>query len=109
MNEHDMNQQSTPTTSTNDPEHWKGLSSQDALKQLSVDPKTGLSAAESSSRLKQYGPNALEEKKKSQLTLFLNFFWGPIPWMIEAAAIMALAVQDFGDFVIIMALLVFNA
>ena len=104
-----MNQQTAPSISANDPEHWKGLSSEDALKQLSVDPKKGLNSAESSSRLKQYGPNALEEKKKSQLAVFLNFFWGPIPWMIEAAAIMALAVQDFGDFVIIMALLVFNA
>jgi H+-transporting ATPase len=81
----------------------------DALKQLGVDPKSGLSSDEAKKRLTQYGPNALEEKKKSELAVLLGFFWGPIPWMIEAAALMALLVRDWGDFVIIMALLLFNA
>jgi magnesium-transporting ATPase (P-type) len=79
------------------------------LKQLGVDPKAGLSSAEAQKRLGQYGPNALEEKKKSELAVFLGFFWGPIPWMIEVAALMALLVKDFGDFTIIALLLVFNA
>ena len=81
----------------------------EVLKQLGVDPKAGLSTAEAQKRLSQYGPNALEEKKKSELAVFLGFFWGPIPWMIEAAALMALLVKDFGDFTIIALLLVFNA
>jgi magnesium-transporting ATPase (P-type) len=79
------------------------------LRQLGVDPKAGLSDADAQKRLSQYGPSALEEKKKSQLAVFLGFFWGPIPWMIEAAALMALLVKDLGDFTIITALLVFNA
>jgi len=37
-----------------------------ALKNLGVDPKSGLSATEAAKRLGQYGPNALEEKKKSE-------------------------------------------
>ena len=37
------------------------------------------------------------------------FFWAPIPWMIEAAALMALIVGDFGDLAIILVLLFFNA
>jgi H+-transporting ATPase len=81
----------------------------DALKRLGVDPKVGLAAAEAQKRLAQYGPNALEEKKKSQIAVFLGFFWGPIPWMIEAAALMALLVKDWGDFSIITLLLLFNA
>jgi H+-transporting ATPase len=81
----------------------------EVLKQLEADPKAGLSSAEAQKRLVQYGPNALEEKKKSELAVFLGFFWGPIPWMIEAAALMALLVRDWGDFTIITALLVFNA
>ena len=85
------------------------MSIEDALKTLSVDPAKGLTAAEATQRLGKYGPNALEEKKKSELAVFLGFFWGPIPWMIEAAALMALIVRDWGDFVIITALLVFNA
>jgi H+-transporting ATPase len=81
----------------------------DILKQLSVNPKAGLSNIEAQSRLQKYGPNALAEEKKSDLATFLGFFWGPIPWMIEAAALTALLVRDWGDFTIIASLLVFNA
>ncbi len=69
----------------------------------------GLTSKEAVQRLGTYGPNALEEKKKSQLEVLLGFFWGPIPWMIEAAALMALLVGDYGDFAIISSLLLFNA
>ena len=71
--------------------------------------RTGLSAAEAKSRLAQYGPNALEEEKHSPLLNFLKFFWGPIPWMIEAAAVLSLVAQDVRDFIIIMVMLIFNA
>jgi magnesium-transporting ATPase (P-type) len=60
------------------------------LAKLETDPKTGLNAAQLQERLKKYGPNALAEEKKSALSAFLAYFWGPIPWMIEAAALMAL-------------------
>ncbi len=79
------------------------------LAKLETDPKTGLNAAQLQERLKKYGPNALPEEKKSALSVFLPYFWGPIPWMIEAAALMALIVRDWGDFTIITALLLFNA
>src|SRR5216117_3070337 len=81
----------------------------EVLTTLGADPKTGLSPADLQERLNKYGPNALAEKKKSQLSAFLAYFWGPIPWMIEAAALMALIVRDWGDFTIITALLLFNA
>jgi H+-transporting ATPase len=79
------------------------------LAKLETDPKTGLNAAQLQERLKKYGPNALAEEKKSALSAFLIYFWGPIPWMIEAAALMALIVRDWGDFTIITSLLLFNA
>jgi H+-transporting ATPase len=79
------------------------------LAALETDVEQGLSPQEAKKRLAQWGPNALEEKKESQLAVFLGFFWGPIPWMIEAAALMALIVRDWGDFSIILALLIFNA
>src|SRR5438067_6735530 len=81
----------------------------EVLSTLGADPKTGLSPADLQERLNKYGPNALAEKKKSQLSAFLAYFWGPIPWMIEAAALMALIVRDWGDFTIIASLLLFNA
>ena len=69
----------------------------------------GLSGDEAARRLAQYGPNALEEHKVSPLMKFLGYFWGPIPWMIEVAAVLSLAVRHWADFFIILALLVFNA
>jgi H+-transporting ATPase len=81
----------------------------ETLAKLGTDPKTGLSPAELQERLNKYGPNALAEQKKSALSAFVAYFWGPIPWMIEAAAVMALIVGDWGDFTIITSLLLFNA
>jgi len=69
----------------------------------------GLTSEEADKRLKQYGPNALQEKKKSTLLRLLSYFWGPIPWMIEIAAALSASVRHWADFGIIMALLMFNA
>src|SRR5215471_10918636 len=76
---------------------------------LAADTKTGLTDVEVQTRLKTYGPNALVEKQKSTLAALVGYFWGPIPWMIEAAALMAFVVSDWGDFAIITSLLLFNA
>jgi H+-transporting ATPase len=88
---------------------YEHLEISDALKQLGVDPKSGLSDAEAKTRLEKYGPNALAEKKVSAFQMFGKFFWGPMPWMIEAAAIMSIFVRDLVDFIIIMVMLLFNA
>jgi H+-transporting ATPase len=81
----------------------------EVLAKLGTDPKTGLNPAQLQERLTKYGPNALPEEKKSALSALLAYFWGPIPWMIEAAALMALIVRDWGDLTIIVSLLLFNA
>jgi H+-transporting ATPase len=75
---------------------------------LSTSPQ-GLSSDEAQNRLAQFGPNALPEKKISPVLKFLGYFWGPIPWMIEIAAILSLVVRHWPDLAIIVALLVFNA
>ncbi len=72
-------------------------------------PARGLSSEQAEKLLRQYGPNALEEKKRSAILRLLGYFWGPIPWMIEIAAILSALVQHWDDFAIIVALLVFNA
>ena len=66
----------------------------ETLTKLGVDPKIGLNPADLRERLNKYGPNALAEEKKSALSAFVAYFWGPIPWMIEAAALMASAVSS---------------
>src|SRR2546430_3049103 len=81
----------------------------ETLAKLGADPKAGLTAADVQARLQKYGPNALVEKQKNEFAALLAYFWGPIPWMIEAAALMAFIVGDWGDFTIISSLLLFNA
>ena len=89
------------------PSEEKDLSVADLLKKLSTTEK-GLSSSEATKRLQQYGPNEIAEKKRSAVLAFLSYFWGPIPWMIEAAAIISAVLQNWDDLVIISALLVVN-
>jgi len=76
--------------------------------QLQVDEK-GLSSDEAEQRREKYGLNTIEEEKKSALLKLLSYFWGPIPWMIEIAAVLSFIVQHWTDLTIILVLLVFNA
>jgi H+-transporting ATPase len=69
----------------------------------------GLSQAEARKRLARYGPNEIEEKKTNLLLKFLTYFWGPIPWMIEAAVILSAVARHWPDFGIILLLLLANA
>ena len=69
----------------------------------------GLSQAEATKRLTQYGPNAIAEKESNEFLKFLSYFWGPIPWMIEAAVILSAAVRHWLDFGVILLLLCSNA
>jgi H+-transporting ATPase len=69
----------------------------------------GLSQAEAQKRLAQYGPNEIEEKKTNPLLKFLTYFWGPIPWMIEAAVVLSAVARHWPDFGIILVLLCANA
>ena len=69
----------------------------------------GLTQVEATKRLVQYGPNEIEEKKVNPLLLLLSYFWGPIPWMIEAAVILSGVLRHWPDFIIILVLLLANA
>ena len=69
----------------------------------------GLGQDEVQKRLAQYGYNELPEEETNPLLKFLSYFWGPIPWMIEIAAILSAVVQHWTDFGIILTLLLVNA
>lgn len=89
-------------------EEVEKLSSKELFQKLNTSEK-GLANDEAEKRLKEVGPNALPEKHTSLLLKLLSYFWGPIPWMIEIAAILSLIVKHWSDFFIISALLLFNA
>jgi len=69
----------------------------------------GLSQDEAQQRLAKYGPNEIAEQKANPLLKLLTYFWGPIPWMIEAAVILSGVLRHWPDFCIILVLLVANA
>jgi H+-transporting ATPase len=69
----------------------------------------GLGGDEAGRRLAELGFNELPEKKRNSLLDFLSYFWGPIPWMIEAAALLSALVKHWEDFGIILTLLLANA
>lgn len=81
---------------------------EDVVHELGVDPERGLAPEEAKSRIGRYGPNEIVQKEKSALLKFAGYFWGPLPWMVEAPAVMALLIQDWVDFSIIMFMLIFN-
>eukprot|EP01018_Ginkgo_biloba_P001579 Gb_40480 [translate_table: standard] len=78
--------------------------------------REGLTSDEVQERLKIFGYNKLEEKKESKILKFLGFMWNPLSWVMEAAAVMAIALAnggnkppDWQDFVGIITLLVINS
>ncbi|WP_264817827.1 HAD-IC family P-type ATPase, partial [Acidomonas methanolica] len=73
------------------------------------DSETGLTSAEAAKRLAQFGENALTEHHISTLRRLLRFFLGPIPAMIEVAAVLSAIVGHWADFGVIMAMLFVNA
>ena len=69
----------------------------------------GLTAASAAELLKRYGPNEVRESRESPWLTFARHFWAPVPWMLEAAIILTIALGRQADAVIIFFLLVFNA
>jgi H+-transporting ATPase len=86
----------------------KSLSMQELQNKLGSSPD-GLTQEEAEKRLEHYGPNEIEEKKTNPFLKFLSYFWGPIPWMIEAAVILSAIARHWPDFGIILVLLLANA
>jgi H+-transporting ATPase len=80
-----------------------------ALEQKLASSPDGLTQAEAEKRLAHYGPNEIAEQKSNPLLKFLSYFWGPIPWMIEAAVILSAVDRHWPDFAIILVLLIANA
>jgi H+-transporting ATPase len=95
------------TLSTIDLEEAKKKEVQELFFALATTPQ-GLSSQEAKNRLLAYGSNSIKEIKESLIWKFLRYFWGPLPWMIEIAALLSLLVHHIPDFCIIVTLLLVN-
>ena len=69
----------------------------------------GLSSAEAARLLAELGPNEVPERRRNPVLAFLGRFWGPMPWLLELAAVLALAVGHATEAAVILVLLVVNA
>ena len=101
-------QSERPNTKSKEKDDIKTLSMSELMKKFGTS-SNGLTRDEAKKRLAQYGPNELEEKSTNLLLKFLSYFWGPIPWMIEAAVILSAVAKHWPDFFIILILLLANA
>jgi magnesium-transporting ATPase (P-type) len=78
--------------------------------------ETGLTEAEAAERIGIFGHNKLEAKETSAILQFLSFMWNPLSWVMEGAAIVAIALSngegrppDWQDFIGIVLLLIINS
>ena len=69
----------------------------------------GLSSEEARLRLQKDGPNAMPDTALHPLRRAVHKFWAPVPWMLEAAIVLELALGKYVEAAIIAALLAFNA
>jgi H+-transporting ATPase len=75
-----------------------------------MDDRTyGLTSNEVRRRLQKFGPNAMPDTALHPLRLALEKFWAPVPWMLEAAIVLQVALAEYPEAAIIAVLLVFNA
>ncbi|HVA26772.1 MAG TPA: HAD-IC family P-type ATPase [Candidatus Baltobacteraceae bacterium] len=69
----------------------------------------GLTQAEAAKRLAADGPNTVPGAREHPLRAFAGTFWAPVPWLLEATAILQLILHDYAQGAIVVALLLFNA
>jgi H+-transporting ATPase len=69
----------------------------------------GLTSDEARARLAKNGPNAMPDTVIRPWRMALAKFWAPVPWMLEAAVILQLALHEYVEAAVIAGLLVFNA
>jgi len=94
------------------PEELDDATVQEAVEDLDVDPEYGLSEDEAQRRRERLGANRIEEHEQPWYIQLLSNFWGPIPWMLEVAAALAVVrgIHEgrWEDFAVIFTMLLIN-
>ena len=69
----------------------------------------GLTNEEVERRIQKYGKNVISEARPRTILLLLGKFWGIVPWMLEVAIVIDLAIGKIAEAMVIIILLVFQA
>jgi Ca2+-transporting ATPase len=89
---------------------WYQLSTDEATKQLNVDPTKGLSVAEVQQRLQKYGPNRLAEDQKAPgWRRFLKQYADYMQIILVGTALVAVFIRDYRTALMVFLLTVLNA
>jgi magnesium-transporting ATPase (P-type) len=85
------------------------LSAEDVLTTLQSSPH-GLTSAEADKRLSLHGPNTLPQEEAPGLwQVFLSQFASPLIYILIAAALLSVSIQEWSDAIFISAVLLINA
>jgi magnesium-transporting ATPase (P-type) len=91
------------------PPEWHSLPIEDALGLVETNSTTGLTQAESAHRLGLYGPNSLpSEKPRSWWQRLVGQFASPLIYVLVAAALITLLLEDYIDSAVIAVVVLAN-
>ncbi|MGD1213059.1 MAG: HAD-IC family P-type ATPase [Candidatus Acidiferrales bacterium] len=79
------------------------------ISRATTDSVTGLTSDEARRRLVANGTNAVQDVVQHPVNRALRKLWAPVPWMLEAAVLLQLALGEYVEASAIAVLLVFNA
>src|SRR4030042_6731838 len=89
---------------------WFSKSIEEVLKELNVDPATGLSKEEARVRLERYGPNILKKKKKKGIfQMFLEQLQDWLIYVLFVAVVLSLFMGEYIDSIVILLVILLNA
>jgi H+-transporting ATPase len=72
------------------------------------DSSTGLTTDEARRRLAANGTNVVQDVVQNPIHRALKKLWAPVPWMLEAAVLLQLALGEYVEASVIAVLLLFN-
>jgi len=90
-------------------DHYAQQPVERTLAELGVTTRQGLTADRVRERQQRFGRNEIEAREEPLWHRVFRRFWGPIPWMIEIAAVLSAVVRKWEDLAIILVMLGVNA
>lgn len=77
--------------------------------EVTLANEPGLTTQEAQGRLQRIGPNSMPSAALHPLRRIIEKLWAPVPWMLEAAIVLQLALHKVTEAAVIAFLLFFNA